>query len=71
MVGGGFRPELKLLVETIEEEAREARLNNTELWLFTDNLVAESFLTKGSSSSKLLHELVVRLRKVEMECGVS
>ena len=63
--------ELLNLVETIEEEAREARLSDTELWLFTDNSVAESCLTKGSSSSKLLHDLIVRLRKVEMECGVS
>ena len=38
----------------------------TELWVFTDNAVAESSFNKGASKSKLLHELCVRLRKAEM-----
>ena len=37
------------------------------MWLFTDNSTAESCFCKGSSSSQLLHELVLRLRKLEME----
>jgi hypothetical protein len=63
--------ELLNLVETVEEEARAGGLMDTEMWLFTDNSVAESCLNKGSSSSPLLHELVVRLRKLEMECGLT
>ena len=59
--------ELLNLVETMEEEARANKLEDTELWLFTDNSVAESCFFRGSSTSRLLHELVVRLRKLEME----
>ena len=59
--------ELRNLVDTVEEEAQAGNLTNSELWLFTDNSTAESCFTKGSSSSPLLHGLVLRLRKVEME----
>ena len=58
-------------MEAVEEEAREGRLHGTELWLFTDNSTAESCFFRGSSKSKLLHELVVRLKKVEMETGMT
>ena len=61
--------ELLNLVETVEEEARGGHLKNAELWLFTDNSTAESCFVKGSSTSKLLHQLIVRLRKVEMHHG--
>jgi len=40
-----------------------------ELWLFKDNSTAESCFYKGSSTSPLLHELIVRLRNVEMDIG--
>lgn len=61
--------ELLNLVETVEEEAAMGHLRDCELWLFTDNSTAESCFAKGSSSSKLLHELVLRLRKAEMAAG--
>ena len=61
--------ELRNLVETVEEEGAQGRLKNVELWLFTDNSTAESCFYKGSSTSPLLHELIVRLRKVEMDIG--
>jgi hypothetical protein len=61
--------ELLNLVQTVEAEAEAGNMRNTELWLFTDNSTAESCFVKGSSKSKLLHELVVRLQKVEMQCG--
>ena len=61
--------ELRNLVETVEEEAELGHLKNCELWLFTDNSTSESCFVKGSSSSPLLHELIVRLRKVEIEAG--
>jgi hypothetical protein len=62
--------ELRNLVETVEEEATAGRLTNAELWLFTDNSTAEGCFAKGSSSSLLLHELVLRLRQTEMRADL-
>ena len=61
--------ELRNMVETVEEEAKQGHLKNSELWIFTDNSTAEECFFKGSSTSYLLHELIVRLRKVEIEVG--
>jgi hypothetical protein len=58
--------ELRNLANTVEEEATEGHLTNGELWLFTDNSTAESCFFRVGSSLKLLHELVLRLRKAEM-----
>lgn len=63
--------ELRNLVETVEGEAAQGHLEACELWVFTDNSTAEACFHKGSSSSKLLHELVLRLRKVEMSTGMT
>ena len=54
------------LVDTVEEEANEGHLRNGELWLFTDNSTAESCFFRGGFPSKLLHKLVLGLRKAEM-----
>ena len=59
--------ELRNLVEMVEEEAREGYLKDSELWLFTDNSMAESCFFKGGSTSKLLHELILRLKKTEIQ----
>jgi hypothetical protein len=40
-----------------------------ELWLFTKNTTAESCFFKGGYSSKLLHDLVLRLRQAELKFG--
>lgn len=57
-------------METVEGEATKGAMNNAEFWIFTtDNSTAVSCLVKGSSKSKLLHELDVRLRRVEMNSG--
>ncbi len=61
--------ELRNLVETVKEEALAGYLTNRELWIFTDNSTAESCFFKGGLSLKLLHELVLRLRKLEMSVG--
>ncbi len=53
--------ELRNLVETVEEEAKEGYLKDGELWIFTNNSTAESCFFRGGSSSKLLHDLVLRL----------
>ena len=58
--------EMRNLVETLEVMATERELEGCELFLFTDNATAESAFFKGSSSSKHLFELVLRLRKLEM-----
>ena len=42
-------------------------LQGLELWLFTDNSTAESCFHKGGSSSQHLHDLVLRLRKLELD----
>ena len=61
--------ELRNLVDTVEEEATAGHLTDGELFLFTDNSTAESCFSRGGSLSKLLHELVLRLRKLEMDYG--
>ena len=39
----------------------------TEVFVITDNAVAESTFFKGSSKSSLLHDMIVNLRRLEME----
>ncbi len=57
--------ELRNLVETVEEEALSGYLTDGELWIFTNNSMAESCFFKGRSSLKLLHKLILRLCKVK------
>jgi hypothetical protein len=61
--------ELGNLVDAVEEEAAEGYPKNGEFWLFTDNSMAKSCFYRGSSSSKLLHDLLLRLRKAETHHG--
>ena len=61
--------ELRNLTDTLEAMADDGELKGTEWFVFTDNSTAESAYAKGSSSSKLLFELVLRLRKLEMHHG--
>ena len=63
--------ELCNLVQTLTTEARAGRLKNCEMFLFTDNSTAESCFYNGTSKSKLLHSLVLSLRLLEMEFGMS
>jgi hypothetical protein len=59
--------ELTNLVETLELEAMEGRLHGCEIFMFTDNSTAEAAFFKGTSSSILLFNLVLRLRKLEVD----
>ena len=59
--------ELRNLLETLEALYVEGRLTNCELCLLSNNIVAEYVFYKGSSSSKHLFELILRLRKLEMD----
>jgi hypothetical protein len=58
--------ELLNLVITVEEHLRDGRLENHELFLFTDNMTAESAFYRGSSKSRKLFDLVLRLRRLQM-----
>ena len=62
--------ELKNLVETIEIMHRKEELDGVELFIFTDNSVAERAFYKGSSSSKELFELILRLKRIEVGCAM-
>ena len=40
------------------------------MFIFTNNIVAESGYFKGTSQSRTLFNLILRLRKAEMEAGI-
>ena len=52
---------------SLERLLRENKLRGSEIFVFTDNGTAESAFWKGTSSSELLFELVLRLRELELE----
>ncbi len=62
--------ELKNIVDTFESMTQSDDLNGSEIFFFTDNSTAEKAFYKGSSTSKILHGLVARLRHLELSCGV-
>jgi hypothetical protein len=59
--------EFENVVETLEEEARKGSLQGAEIYLCTDNSTIEAALYKGTSSSEKLFDLVVRVRKLELQ----
>ena len=54
------------LVQTLEEGVSSGRLLESETWIFTDNSTSESVFWKGHSPSRLLNDLALRLRTLEM-----
>lgn len=58
--------ELRNLVELVKDLAKTGKLRHCELFLFTDNSVAERAYFKGTSSSQSLFELVLELRKLTL-----
>ena len=54
----------------MEDEVESVFLCGTELFLFTDNEVAESCYYKGSSLSRILFELILRLHLVVHKAGI-
>ena len=62
--------ELSNLVEAVEAEVETGSLRGSELFLFTDNAVAENCFFKGTSQSRLLFNLILRLRKAEHKAGI-
>jgi hypothetical protein len=62
--------ELRNLVETLETEVEAGNLHNSEVFMMTDNSTAESCFYRGTSSSRKLFDLVLRLHKLEMTSGM-
>lgn len=63
--------ELSNLINAIKEAAERGLLTNAELFVFTDNFASESTFYKGTSSSKKLFELMLSLRRLQMNAGIS
>ena len=60
--------ELKNLVMAVEKAYQDGKLDNCELYLFTDNYVAEcAYYNGGSNLNRELDELVFRLWEMQME----
>ena len=62
--------ELCNLVEALEAELKAKTILGSEVFIFTDNSVAESCFYKGTSQSRALFNLILRLRKIELEGGL-
>jgi hypothetical protein len=58
-------PHLANLVNSVDIQARNGILTQAEIFLFTDNAVAEGAFYKGTSTNKQLFELVLRLKQLE------
>ena len=58
------------VVESLEEEGLEGNLDNSEVFMFTDNSTVEACVSRGSSTSPKLLELVVRLQALSMRVGI-
>jgi hypothetical protein len=54
------------LVKSLEAQVADGCLKGAEVFLFTDNSTAEAVFYKGNSTSRLLFELMLRSRKLEM-----
>jgi hypothetical protein len=59
------------LVEFIDRAVTKHDLDESEIFLFTDNMTIESAFWKGSSSSPLLFDIVLRLRQLEMRHNIT
>lgn len=59
--------ELSNLVFSLCGLAEDGTLRGYELFMFTDNTTAEAAFWKGTSASPLLFELVLRLKRLEMD----
>jgi len=62
--------ELENLAQSLEVQNEKGSLKGSEVFLFTDNGTAESAYFKGTSSSKKLFQIVMRLRKMEFASGI-
>jgi hypothetical protein len=58
--------ELLNLVLVLEKGMQTGHLLDNEVWIFTDNTASEGVFWKGHSPSRLLNDLALRLRLLEM-----
>jgi hypothetical protein len=58
--------ELANLIHAISDASSKGLLHQSELFVFTDNSVAESAFFKGTSSSKRLFDLMLKLHELQM-----
>ena len=61
--------ELHNLVDTQEKEYQSGNFHNREVFICTDNSVAERAFYKGNSKSPLLFNLILRLRKLQLKAN--
>ena len=57
-------------MEFLEGKAATGMLDGAEVFMFTDNSTTEAAFWKGTSHSKKLCELVLRLKELEMAHGM-
>jgi hypothetical protein len=62
--------ELNNLVEALERIFSTHDLSGSEMFMFTDNSTAEAAFWKGTSKSRKLFELVLRLKKLEQKYDI-
>ena len=62
--------ELENLAQALEEEIIGKGQTGMEKFIFTDNSTAESAYFKGTSSIKMLFNIILKLRKLEFKHGV-
>jgi len=58
--------ELENLVNTLEKGVEVGSLLDSKIWIFTDNITSEAVFWKGHSPSRLLNDLALILRRLEM-----
>jgi hypothetical protein len=59
--------ETKNLLQGLKRATQDHGLHGLEIFIFTDNTTAEATFWKGSSKNKDLSDLVLEMRKLEME----
>jgi len=64
-------PVLRAAVDAISEWVMSETSPGLELFLFTDNLVAESAFYRGTSSNPLLFNLIIHLKKLELQYSLN
>jgi hypothetical protein len=63
------RREFENIVIALEEYFLKMGIHDVELFMFTDNFVSQNVFYRGTSSSPILFELVLRLGLLEMHGG--
>jgi hypothetical protein len=61
--------ESRNIIETLEKEEELGGLEDSMVFFSTDNEVFEECAYKGTSSSPLLYDLILRMKKIEMRTG--